>query len=434
MEQEGQQVLFGKQSIVSALLLPEGPLDLIARLTGLLGLLSILEIYNRFVWIRAEYRVPSWWLSDWCLDLPCPESFCIFIAGLSAAASLFMLAGYKGKLAPLVVALSIAYLSSLDLNIAFPHSYMLTIWICIALLLRRSGCSISRRLIQFSIVACYGFSALQKLFTPEFISGHSMAALIDGSALQSWLVPILKSVSISPDMWMLISILVVALESALALGLCFKRTRIAALSGVFLFQAAIFATMTSYIALLHFSIFVCCLSFFDRIPFKNLRLGVKQNLEVTDSTAPICTAQLPGRIYFAVAALAACCFVAFPLRMYFIAHAFERFSLMDRRPWTFCMYICQEGNYKTSISMRNDKGVWESISPRGRMKYLSSNAEMFALARYIERAAPPFEELRLESSYQTNGTFQDHKVLTVKALSPGRFEHSLDWARERLPR
>ena len=48
-------------SLFSFMMLPEGPIDVIARLLGLIGFLTALEIYNHFGWIRAEYRVQSWW-------------------------------------------------------------------------------------------------------------------------------------------------------------------------------------------------------------------------------------------------------------------------------------------------------------------------------------------------------------------------------------
>lgn len=406
-------------------MLPEGPMDAISRLTGLLGFFTALEIYNRFCWIRAEYTVQSWWWGDTCLNLPANETLATVILAIGTIASIAMTIGCHGKVAPLLVALSFAYVTALDINIAFSHSYFLSIWVCIALFLRRSPESVSRRLIQLSLVACYGFSALQKFLTPEFISGHSLCALVARPSVHRWFSAAVQGMSFNPASWQTISILVATFELTLALGLCFKKTRTLAVCGVVIFQLAIFATMTPYIALLHCMIFVCCLAFFDRLPsvefLQKRKVGAKTPISVRSGK--------PGKLYFAGAALVSACFLAFPSRIYLIPGALSSFSSLDRRPWTFCMYIQAERAYKTTISLRKANGSWESIAPRGRMVFLSSDADMRALAHYIVKAAPPFDEMRIESQYLVNQSYVDSKILTGKAGAPGKFEYHIAWSR-----
>lgn len=98
-------------ALFSLMMLPEGPINAIARLSGVFGFLTALEIYNRFRWIRAEYTVQSWWWGDICLDFPANETFATFILALAAIASIAMSLGYRGKVAPLIVALSFAYVT-----------------------------------------------------------------------------------------------------------------------------------------------------------------------------------------------------------------------------------------------------------------------------------------------------------------------------------
>ncbi len=406
-------------------MLPEGPMDVISRLTGLFGFFAALEIYNHISWIRSEYRVQSWWWGDTCLDLPANETLATFILALGAIASIAMTIGYRGKIAPLIVTSSFAYITALDIQIAFPHSYLLLIWVCIALLFRRSPESVSRRLIQLSIVACYGFSALQKFFTPEFISGHALAAFSTRWQIQSWFASILQGASFSPQLWQTISILVATFELSCALGLCFKKTRTAAVCAIVIFQMAIFATMTSYIVLLHCMIFVCCLAFFDRLPSFGFWAAQKSDAE----TLPPAQIGSHGNLYFGGAALAAACFLALPIRIYLIPGALCKFSLLDRRPWTFCMFIQSETKFKTSISLRRANAAWEPIEPRGRMLFLSSDADMRALAHYIVKAAPPFDELRIESQYLVNLGYIDSKILTGKTVAPGKFQYHIAWSR-----
>ncbi len=412
-------------SLFSFMMLPEGPIETISRLIGLIGFLTALEIYNHFGWIRAEYRVQSWWWGDTCLDLPANEPVATVIVVFCAIASMAMVFGYRGKIAPLTVVLSIAYVTTLDINLAYPHSYFLTMWVCIALLFRRSPESVSRSLIQLSLVACYGLSALQKFLTPEFISGHSLSALITETSVQRWFASIVQGFSLSPQSWQAISISVAIFELSLALALCFQKTRTAGVCGVVLFQTAIFLTMNQYIALLHFTIFVSCLAFFDSLP--SLRFWIQQKVE--SKVSPSVQAERPGNLYFVCAALASVCLLSLPLRIYLIPGALERFTLLDRRPWTFCMYLTNEGQHKTTISLRRRNAAWEPIAPRGRMNSLASDAEMRALAHYIVKAAPPFEELRIESQYVVNLNHVDRKILTGKAVAPGRFEYHIAWSR-----
>ncbi len=207
--------------------------------------------------------------------------------------------------------------------------------------------------------------------------------------------------------------------------MCFNKTKTLAVCGIVLFQLAIFVTMDAYIALLHFMIFVCCLAFFDRLPtFGLLQL---QNSDAESSVPG--QASSPGGLYFAFATLAVACFLAFPVRMYCIPGSLSNFSLLDRRPWTFCMFILTERDYKTTIAVRKANAAWERIEPRGRMSYLSGDADMRALAHYIVKASPPFDELRIESQYLVNLGFIDTKILTGKAVSPGKFEYQIAWSR-----
>jgi hypothetical protein len=63
------------------------------------------------------------------------------------------------------------------------------------------------------------------------------------------------------------------------------------------------------------------------------------------------------------------------------------------------------------------------------MGFLSSDADMRALAHYIVKAAPPFDELRIESQYLVNLGYIDRKILTGKAVAPGKFEYHIAWSR-----
>lgn len=418
-------------SLLSPLLLAQDNLDVLSRLTGVLSLVTCWEIFKRLKFLSEEYQVETWWWKQECLSLPDSQVLVVCLLCICALSSLAMLFGSRGKLAPLLVAASILYIASLDLQIAFSHSLFLNIWICIALLFRREGRSSSRRLIQLSLFACYGLSALQKALTPQFISGQTLEALQFGKNLQPWTLKFLSKMPAGADFWQYSAIAVVATELFLALGLCNKQTRKFAVAGIIIFQLMIFATMDPFILPLHLTIFVCCLSFFNPDSFAK-RFRWPENIRDKSSRCSVGGMENPGVLYRVLTVFAAAFLFGIPLRIYFYPHSLERMSLMDRRPWTFCMFVSMEGRYETSIVLKRQDGNLVWVKPRGRMAFLSSDTEMHALAHYFEKTTPGIVELKIESQYVVNLHSRDHKVLTAQVDAAGNFAHHIAWHREAI--
>lgn len=407
------RTLSGGKPIFSFFILTENGLDALTRITGLLTLYSCWEIFKRLNWLREEYQVETWWLQDWSLSLPDSELIATALLYICAASACFMVAGAKGKWAPIVAAICLAYVTSLDVNIAFPHSFFLNIWLCLALSFRRAGGSSSRRLVQIALFSCYALSALQKLFTPEFLSGNALAALRFGSNLQPWAARLASQIPSESEFWRLFAFAVVFAELFFAFGLLHERTRKYAVAGIIVFQSLIFLSMDPHIAPLHLTIFACCLAFYN--PFARTK------------KAEDAASQEPGLFYKALTVFAAAALLAIPLRIYFYPGAFQRMSMLDRRPWTFCMFVTMEGRYKTSIVLKKRDGSLVWLKPRGRMEYLSSDTDLYALAKYLEKVTPQIEELKIETQYEVGIGRKDHKVLTGKADSAGRFHHHIAW-------
>lgn len=418
-------------SLFSNFFLCEDGLDGFSRLAGFLSLLSCWEIFKRLNYLSEEYQVETWWWNQQCLSLPDSQVLAVCLLCLCALGSLAMLFGSRGKLPPLVVAACIVYITSLDNQIAFSHSLFLNIWVCIALLFRREGLSASRRLIQLALFACYFLSALQKILTPQFISGQTLEALKFGKSLQPWAFNFLSQVPAGPEFWKYSSIVVAAFELLMALGLCHRKTQKLAVAGIIVFQLMIFATMDPFIAPLHLTIFVCCLSFFNPHSIE-IRFGLLRRILAERSESTVAGVEAPGLLYRVLAVVAAAIFIAIPLRIYFYPDSFERMSFMDRRPWTFCMFVLLEGRYQTSIVLKRQDGNLVWVKPRGRMAFLSSDTEMYALARYLEKTTPGVRELKIESQYCVNLHSRDHKVLTAQIDAEGNFAHHIAWHREAI--
>ena len=418
-------------SLLSPLLLDQDGLDVLSRLTGVLSLVTCWEIFKRLKFLNEEYQVETWWWKQDCLSLPDSPVLVVCLLCICALSALAMLFGNRGKLAPLLVAASILYITSLDIQIAFSHSLFLNIWICIALLFRREGRSSSRRLIQLSLFACYGLSALQKALTPQFISGQTLEALQFGKNVQPWTLQFLSKMPAGADFWKYSATAVVATELLLALGLCNKQTRKLAVAGIIIFQLMIFATMDPFILSLHLTIFVCCLSFFDPDSFAK-RFRWLENILAKSSRSSAGAMDNPGVLYRVLTVFAAAFLIGIPLRIYFYPHSFERMSLMDRRPWTFCMFVSMEGGYETSIVLKRRDGNFVWVKPRGRMAWLSSDTDMYALARYLEKTTPGIVELKIESQYYVNLHRRDHKVLTAQVDADGNFAHHIAWHGEAI--
>lgn len=436
----GQEAATGKSnsalgSLFSFFLLSEDGLDALSRIMGFLSIYTCFEIFKRLNWLRAEYQVESWWWRGQCLALPDSETLAIILLSICAIAGSAMLFGIRNKLAPAVVALCVLYLTCLDVNIAFPHSFFLAIWVCVALLFRRAGKSATRRLIQLALFACYSLSALQKVFTPQFIQGHSLSALKYGPNLDTWVLKAVNQLPSSSGFWQLFAIVVVVVELALALGLWHSKTRKFSVIGIIVFQSLILLTMDPRILPLHLMICLCCLSFINPNAIKRRFGWLAKRVE-----APACSAhgsevsayRPPGVVYKTLTILATAILFAIPLRIYFYPNAFEQMSMMDRRPWTFCMFVCLEGRYKTSIVLKRKDGNLVWVEPRGRMAYLSSDTDMLALAKYLEKTYPGVLEIKIESQYDVNMTNTDHKVLTAMADQSGNFRHHITWRRERI--
>ncbi|HIA50908.1 MAG TPA: hypothetical protein EYN91_02320 [Candidatus Melainabacteria bacterium] len=418
-------------SLFDFFLLSEDGLDELNRITGLLSLLVCWHLFKSLNWLKAEYQVETWWWQDQCLALPDSESLAIILLCLCSLAGAAMLVGVRGKLPPLLVAGCIAYITSLDANLAFPHSFFLTIWICVALVFRREGRSASRRLIQLSVFACYFLSGLQKLFTPQFISGHSLEALIFGNSVQNWVFHLINQIHPDPVFWKAISILVVVAELLFSLGLWHRKTQIFAVAGIIVFQSLVFATMDPLIAPLHLTVFAACIAFVNPFAKRPMFDWLRKTIGSREESS-IAEIQKPGTFYKMFAVIATTILFAIPLRIYFYPDAFVRMSLMDRRPWTFCMFVSLEGRYKTSIVLKRKDGNLVWFQPRGRMAYLSSDTDMLALAKYLEKTNPRVVELKIESQYDVNMTNTDHKVLTAKADQSGNFKHHITWRRESI--
>lgn len=436
----GEETATGKSnsvldSLFSFFLLSEDGLDALSRIMGVLSIYACFEIFKRLNWLRAEYQVESWWWRDQCLALPDSETLAIILLSICVIAGLAMVFGVRSKLAPAVVAFCVLYVTCLDVNIAFPHSFFLAIWVCVALLFRRTGKSATRRLIQLALFACYSLSALQKIFTPQFIQGHSLSALKYGPNLDTWVLKAVNQLPSSSELWQLFAIVVVVVELALALGLWHSKTRKFAVIGIIVFQSLILLTMDPRILPLHLMICLCCLSFVNPVAIEKRFGWLTKHVEAS-SGSPSGSKELgykpPGVVYKTLAILATAIFFAIPLRIYFYPNAFEQMSMMDRRPWTFCMFVCLEGRYKTSIVLKRKDGNLVWVEPRGRMAYLSSDTDLLALAKYLEKSYPGVLELKIESQYDVNMTSRDHKVLTAKACDTGGFKHQITWHREPL--
>jgi hypothetical protein len=66
------------------------------------------------------------------------------------------------------------------------------------------------------------------------------------------------------------------------------------------------------------------------------------------------------------------------------------------------------------------------------MAWLSSDTDMYALARYLEKTTPGIVELKIESQYYVNLHRRDHKVLTAQVDADGNFAHHIAWHGEAI--
>ena len=390
------------------LYLPSGHLDLLRRLTALATLPIGIIVFNWTKGGPGPYIVPAWRFHQHLLILPLPPAPLTEIAFLSAAiACLLMTLGFKQKWIIAIPVLVGAYFGCRDFWAMGSHFVLLLWTYLVALLFARPGKNCSRRLIQLSVFLCYFYSAVQKLLSPDFIMGYSMQAeMSDGWCFNAYAANILHLGAAPFIFWQLFSWMTVGLELFLAFGLFSKRFRKTALILGLLFHIGISAMLDFYISLFSVAILVGYLAFIDR------------KSEVAQETPPALDANANQAGKSALEPILAGAFAlvmcAVPLRVYASTERpLNDVTMLDRTPWSFCMFLQRLDENKVDVRYRTTNGDWHKIalSDRWRTQSACTDNELYSICSWVLHRYPEATEVTADIEFRVNKRWTQRKSI-----------------------
>jgi Vitamin K-dependent gamma-carboxylase len=387
------------------LYLPPGFTDPLRRCTGLCSLI-ILVMVAGWTWsfgsgVAVPYCVPAWRWQDHLLVLPMPPEW-LFISLFTAAilSCLWLMFGSRKKVFIWIILAVFGYFGSRELCSISSNWASIDVCLLVALLFDRPEQSCTRRLIQISICFCYLFSALQKIFYPDFLNGNSFAAQFEnGFMIRPLFVPFIKSLALPMIAWQVASWLTIAFETYLGLALFSKKLRKQALILGTAFHVAIVVFLIDYIITFSLVMLTGYLAFIDR--------------EQDEQSASAFRTK-PLEFALALAFIAAISLI--PLRLYvWPGRSPDTIVQFDRAPWTYNMFVLRADTKAFNIKFKDANGQWREIVPVGRMKYASSDNELYSLRNYIFATYPGTTEIQADLKLRINERWDLEKTMHATA-------------------
>ncbi len=447
------------QRFVDWLYTPNDFLGLTRRLTGLEALFVLMVVW---VWSHGcpgPVNVPAWRLGPHLLTLPMPPepitrtAFC-----MGVVAAIAMIVGLSSKLWPLILALVIGYYGSVDWVACGLHFIVLEWIMLVAFLFERPGRSPTRRLIQYSIVACYFFTATQKALFPDFLAGWSLETIFgDGWSLGSAWRGVLPVEKFGHLFWVLLSWFTILIEYYFAIALCFPKTRKVAVTTAIFFHGGISVFLDKFISIFSLVMWAGLTTFIDKdrsqpnseepaglfgklgssfnkfvnaisqrqerlektldalaVSMKLDRFVKKKSLHRELETSPVqLTPWIKVQSLMAFVLLAMMTLI--PIRVYFFpGRPYDKLSFFDRSPWSYCMYLARQETSKLDVTYQDEQGNWHPYvinKKKDRWGRISCDNETYALANYVFSVQPDAKRVRIENEILLNGHLPQAKVL-----------------------
>ncbi len=398
-----------RDHITKCLYQSPGYIDEIRRLTGL-WLICIMPFQCMVVFkvgICGPYHVPAWRIGHTFLSLPDPP---LWFSGILLLVEFFLyialIAGVRKKFIPALLLLVFAYYQFLDIFFHCGFAILLAFNL-IAFLIDRVPLSLSRRVIQISLSACYFFAAIGKVH-PEYFDGYTLFHMLGrGFVIRPQIRDFVLGLHVSHEMATFLSIFVIVLEVFLALGLWFKSTRLfTAIVGV-LFHCALTLSLPG---IEPFAPVMCTsyLAFFEKRgdqPCRNL--SFKKPITDILLTVFVCVAS-----------------IAMPIRFYMMPREqLLSLSYFDRAPLGLAMYLFDEEVKSVGVSYQTSDEQWHKVNADGRMAVCSSTSDMLSLAYYLQKTHPEAVSIKIITRLIVNG----HKSI-VKQLSYGPAQRSIKFS------
>jgi hypothetical protein len=410
------------KKFLSWLYLPDAYTPIISRMVGLLSLPIAVVIW---FWTHAgvpgdlypqPFNVPAWRIGHFILDLPLPsEPLNYIIFGIFVLCALLLVAGKKFRFLYIYMAAVLAYYASREWFVCCFFWVLLDFLFLVALSTRagapdeRSPC---RRLIQIALATCYLYSVLQKYLYPDFWQGISLESYFhDGFAVTPFFRDFIVQHPLSISTWQACAVVVTVGEAFIALGLFFKKTRVAAcLLGIIL-HGGIIVLMDPIISIFSLEMWSAYLAFFDKKPTSG------DSAEGADAaTGAASAAAHPLKTAFSIAFIAL--MLLMPARIYWLpGPPNDLLTLFDRTPWTFGMFLMRQKVDSLEIAYDDAGGQTHTLPVSGRMKTISNDNELIALANYVRQKNPAATSIRINDQIIVNERRRILKTLIWDAPS-----------------
>lgn len=398
-------------AFLSWLVLPRGYTNWLWRLLGICGLVDGLQVHNWMAYSAVPYIVPAWRFGSNLLNLPVlPHSLIDPLFTLYFSACAAMALGLRSKLVLLVPIATLSYFCCLDLMVGSLHFTILLCCFFISLLFDRPGLSLTRRLIQLCIAFCYGYSVLQKLSVPLFREGYSLAAhASDGWFMKPYWFDAARNAHPSHEFYVGLSAAVILTEAFLCVALFPRVTRsLGVLVGI-IFHGIMATLMHWWIGV--FTL-VTWSSYFAFLEPKEQQPTMSPALGSPESTAARREFILKHRTSVCAAVALLLLWFCVPLRIYFWNdRPTDTITILDRRPWTFAMFVTAEVPNGISASYTDEFGQRHHVEPVGRMVRAKSDNELYALANYIFRTYPNARTVNVQTDMSIDEIYCLRKIL-----------------------
>jgi hypothetical protein len=341
-----------------------------------------------------------------------PESLVPIISVVHVLCCLAIVCGIKRKICFALPAAILLYYGCLDCA-ALSHALWMTTTILIALLFSAPRANCSRRIIQVLVTVCYGYTTLNRLSCPDFLNGSSFQHwLVEGEVLKPEFLPFFLNRPV--QFWESFSWLVAAAELFFAIGPWFRRTRKPCVILACLFHAGIFVVMARTLMIFSAVMWAGLAAFVD---------GGRQWWSEEDRVAEDISAEMTGSAFgerygMSLANLCASAMifilVAFPGRVFlWPGRALETISYYDRHPYGYSMFLVKDRVIRALLHYQDGKMRWHSESLLQRFAILSSDNNLYSLARHAFKDHVAAERVRIEITYTINERRLETKILDL---------------------
>ena len=379
--------------------LPRGYLNLFRRVVGALMLATGLEACVRATSL-SPYFVPLWGAGLSFVELPSTPLVIDVVAwGVYFAGAIYLLLGGRALLPVALSAAVLAFYASREQWVIVSHYMVMLSCYLMALLFDRGEVNCARRLVQLSVACCYFYAAVNKLH-PVFLSGQSLAGIVEnGWSVRDILIPAVSAWHPGGTVLVSMSVGVILAELFLAAGMFFARTRAAAVLTGLVFHGVI-------------SVFSAGIEIFAPMMW----CGYLAFFEKTDGQGRGAPSGLSRQ--HALQTAGACLMTAFlilmPVRFFLTGKDWTQIVGFDRSPWSFAMFLGQESFEYAGARWRAAGGIWVPVPLAGRMAHLSGDVELLSLSKYILKEHPPAAEVEVESRFLANREARVRKTISLR--------------------